>query len=146
MSYLFDTNIFIRAAKRNDPERQIVLGAIRKLRANNDDLCYTTQVLVEFWNVSTRSAAARGGLGHSLEVTERKAQLIEKNFRLLPESLATHQEWRRLVSAHSVEGVQVHDTMLAAVMTVHRVSHIVTFNKAHFTRFSSIIALLPSEV
>lgn len=146
MSYLIDTNIFLRAAKRNDPDRPLVLEAIRKLRANNEDLCYTTQVLVEFWNVSTRPTTARGGLGHALQVTERKARLIEKNFRLLPESLATHQEWRRLVSTHSVEGVQVHDTMLAAVMIVYGVTHIVTFNKAHFERFGNITALLPSDV
>jgi predicted nucleic acid-binding protein len=146
MSYLIDTNIFIRVAKRNDPDRQLALDAIRKLRANKEDLCYTTQVLVEFWNVSTRPAAARGGLGHTLQVTERKAQLIEKNFRLLPESLATHQEWRRLVSTHAIEGVQVHDAMLAAVMIVHGVTHIVTFNKGHFERFGKITALLPSEV
>ena len=48
MSYLIDTNIFIRVAKRNDPDRQLALDAIRKLRANKEDLCYTTQVLVEF--------------------------------------------------------------------------------------------------
>src|SRR5262249_4104902 len=124
MAYLIDTNIFIRLAKRNDPDRQQALDAIRRLRAKKEDLCYTTQVLVEFWNVSTRPVTARGGLGHSLQVTERKAQLIEKNFRLLTESIATHQEWRRLVTAHSVEGVEVHDTMLVAVMTVHGISHL----------------------
>ena len=88
----------------------------------------------------------RGGLGHTPQVTERKAQLIEKNFRLLPESLATHQEWRHLVSTHSVEGVQVHDAMLAAVMIVYGVTHIVTFNRADFKRFGNITALLPSDV
>jgi predicted nucleic acid-binding protein len=146
MAYLIDSNVFLRAAKRNDPDRQLALDAIRKLRANKEDLCYTTQVLVEFWNVCTRPAHARGGLGLSLQMTERKARLIEKRFRLLTESLATHQEWRRLVSNHSVSGVEVHDAMLAAVMRVYGVTHLLTFNKDDFKRYPGITALLPSEV
>ena len=146
MPYLIDTNIFLRVAKRNDPERQNYLEALQRLAAHREDLCYTTQILVEFWNVCTRPASARGGLGLSLQATERKVRLIEKRFRFLPESAATHQEWRRLVSAHAVAGVQVHDTMLVAVMTVHNITHLLTFNKGDFKRFSGILALTPAEV
>src|SRR5262245_39878651 len=127
MAYLIDTNIFLRAAKRNDSSRQLTLNALQKLREKNETLCYTTQVLVEFWNVCTRPSTARGGLGLSCQTTERKIRIIEKWFHLLLESLATHQEWRRLVLAHSVQGVQVHDTMLVAVMQVYNVSHLLTF-------------------
>jgi predicted nucleic acid-binding protein len=146
MSYLIDTNVFLRVTKRNDPARQLALDALRKLRSNNETLCYTTQVLVEFWNVCTRPVAARGGLGLSYQATERKVQIIEKWFHLLPESLTTHQEWRRLVVAHSVQGVQVHDTMLVAVMHVHNISHLLTFNRDDFKRFPSITVLTPSEI
>lgn len=146
MAYLIDSNVFLRAAKRADPDRPLALGAIRKLRANKEDLCYTTQVLVEFWNVCTRPTSARGGLGLSLQITERKTNLIKKRFRLLTESLATHQEWRRLVAAYSVSGVHVHDAMLVAVMKVYGVTHLMTFNKDDFKRYPGITALLPSEV
>jgi hypothetical protein len=54
MAYLIGSNVFLRAAKRNDPVRRLALEAIRKLRADNEDLCYTTQVLVEFWSVGAR--------------------------------------------------------------------------------------------
>jgi hypothetical protein len=37
MSYLIDTNVFLRAAKRNDPDRQLALDAFRKLRANKEE-------------------------------------------------------------------------------------------------------------
>jgi predicted nucleic acid-binding protein len=146
MAYLIDSNVFLRVAKRNDPGRQPALEAIRKLRANNEDLCYTTQVLVEFWNVCTRPTHARGGLGLSIQMTERKARLIEKRFRLVSENMATHQEWRRLVASCSVSGVEVHDAMLAAVMKVHGITHLLTFNKDDFKRYPGIRALLPSEV
>jgi predicted nucleic acid-binding protein len=146
MAYLIDSNVFLRAAKRNDPDRRLALEAVSKLRANNEDLCYTTQVLVEFWNVCTRPTQARGGLGLSIQMTERKARLIEKRFRLVTESLATHQEWRRLVSDCSVSGVEVHDAMLVAVMKVNSITHLLTFNKDDFKRYPGIIAILPSEV
>jgi predicted nucleic acid-binding protein len=146
MSYLIDTNIFLRLVRHNDPDRQIVLAALQKLRSRNEDLCYTTQVLVEFWNVCTRPLTARGGLGLAHEAAERKTKLIEEQFRLLPESLATHQEWRRLVALHRVKGVQVHDTMLAAVMNVHGITQLLTFNKPDFKRFGSFDVLSPAEV
>jgi predicted nucleic acid-binding protein len=146
MPYLIDTNIFLRVAKRNDPERATCLEALQLLAAHQEDLCYTTQTLVEFWNVCTRPASARGGLGLSLQTTERKVRLIEKRFRILPESAATHQEWRRLVSAHAVEGVQVHDTMLVAVMTIHKITHLLTYNKGDFKRFAGVTAVTPAEV
>ncbi|MBI1766693.1 MAG: PIN domain-containing protein [Acidobacteria bacterium] len=146
MPYLIDTNVFLRLAKRNDPDRQIAMAALQTLRSRNEDLCYTTQVLVEFWNVCTRPLTARGGLGLALEVVERKAKLIEGQFRLLPENLATHQEWRRLVALHRVSGVQVHDTMLAAVMNVHGMTHLLTFNKPDFKRFGTFETVSPADV
>lgn len=146
MPYLIDTNILLRLAKRNDPDRPIALKALRELKSQNEDLCYTTQVLVEFWNVCTRPLTARGGLGLTLDVTERKARLIEKQFRLLPESLATHQEWRQLVKLHNVKGVQVHDTMLAAVMNVYGITHLLTFNTPDFKRFGNVDVVSPVDV
>jgi predicted nucleic acid-binding protein len=146
MSYLIDTNILLRLAKRTDPDRALALTALQKLKSQNEELCYTTQVLVEFWNVCTRPLTARGGLGLTIEAAERKTRLIEKQFRLLPESLVTHQEWRRLVKLHNVKGVQVHDTMLAAVMNIYGITHLLTFNTPDFKRFGSFNVVSPADV
>ena len=146
MPYLFDTNIFLRLASQNDPQRPTALGALQKLRAQNEVLCYTPQVLSEFWNVCTRPATSRGGLGLSLVQTERKARVIERYFRLLPDSLVTFQEWRRLVSAHSVMGVQVHDAKLAASILTYGITHLLTFNIDHFKRYSGFTAVNPANV
>ena len=59
------------------------------------------------------------GLGLSLDQTELKARVIERYFVPLPDSLATFQEWRRLVVNHSVTGVAVHDAKLVASMNVY---------------------------
>ena len=39
-------------------------------------------------------------------------RLIERFYRFLPDSAAVHAEWRRLLVAHNVAGVQVHDANL----------------------------------
>jgi predicted nucleic acid-binding protein len=101
---------------------------------------------LSFWNVCTRPLAARGGLELTIEATERKAKLIEKQFRLLPENLATHQEWRRLVKIHNVKGVQVHDTMLAAVMNIYGITRLLTFNTPDFKRFGNLDVVSPADV
>src|SRR5947208_1541754 len=53
----------------------------------------------------TRPVTARGGYGLSVAATDRRLQTAERLFRLLPDSQATYDEWRRLVVAHSVSGV-----------------------------------------
>ena len=69
--------------------------------------------------------------------------MIERYCQLLTESLATHQEWRRLIMAHSVQGVLIHDTRTISVMNVHGITHLLTFDKDDFKRFPGITALYP---
>jgi hypothetical protein len=75
-----------------------------------------------------------------------KVRIIEKHFKLLPDSIATHHEWRRLVVAHSIIGVQVHDAKLIASMIVHNVPRLLTFNVDDFRRFTTITAIHPKDV
>lgn len=90
--YLLDTNIFLRLAEKNSLARPLILDAIRKIRLQNKTICYTSQILAEFWNVCTRPVSARGGFGLTIEKTERKANLIQKHFELLPDTPATFLE------------------------------------------------------
>lgn len=146
MPYLIDTNVFLRLVPDSDPDRALVLSALRKLRDQNEQIFYTTQVLAEFWAVCTRPATARGGYGLSPAKTERKARMIERFCGLITENLATHQEWRQLIVNLAVQGVVIHDARLVAVMKVHGITNILTFNKDDFKRFSGIKALSPSEI
>lgn len=116
MPYLIDTNVFLRLVPDSDPDRALVLSALRKLRDQNEQIFYTTQVLAEFWAVCTRPATARGGYGLSPAKTERKARMIERFCGLITENLATHQEWRQLIVNLAVQGVVIHDARLVAVL------------------------------
>ena len=146
MLWLFDTNIFLRLAEKNNPLRQVILQALQIFRARRETVCFTPQVLSEFWNVCSRSVNACGGLGLSLAETERKVSLIEKHFRLFPDNLATFQEWRKIVRDFAISCVQVHDAKLVASMIVHGVSNLVTFNTKEFRRFPQITAVEPQNI
>jgi len=106
-----------------------------------------SQNCVEFWNVATRPAA-KNGFGLAPAEADRLLRLIERIFPLLFEAPKIYSEWRRLVLAFSVSGVQVHDARLVAVMKVNEVTHILTFNTADFKRYTSegIVAIDPATV
>ena|SRR6266571_4513784 len=146
MAYLVDTNVFLRLVPKKDPDRHTVLHSLQKLRINNEQLFYTTQVLAEFLTVYTRPASARGGYGLSFKRAERKLRLIERYCRLLPDSAATHQEWRQLVVAYSVKGVEVHDARLVASLIIHRVNNLLTFDTGDFKRYKEITVVSPADL
>jgi len=146
MSSLLDTNVLLRVAHKNDPLRQVSLAAIRTLRTSREPLYYTPQILAEFWNVCTRPASARGGFGLSPRETERRAKIIEHYLDLLPDSLATYLEWRRLLVTHTISGVAVHDARIVASMKVYNVRQLVTFNVDDFQRYRDISVITPQAL
>jgi predicted nucleic acid-binding protein len=146
MPYLFDTNIFLRLASTDDPARPVALQAFQELRKRRETLCYTPQVLAEFWSVATRAPAARGGLGLSPAETERRPRVIERYFHLLPDNLATYQEWRQLVARYAVVGAQAHDARLIASMKAYGISQLLTFNVDHFRRYRDITVIEPQQI
>lgn len=112
MNILVDTGILLRVVIRADPLNPQAREAVRILKARGDKLITLTQNAAEFWNVCTRPSAAKGGYGLSIQETAKKLRLIERLVEFKPDSLAIFQEWKRLVVAHSILGVQVHDARI----------------------------------
>lgn len=146
MPYLADTNILLRFVSPSDPNHPLVSSALYSLLGRGERVSYTSQNLVEFWNVCTRPTTARGGFGLSVEETDRRARIIETYLTFLPDCEAVHLEWRRLVVHYRVSGVQVHDTRIVAAMLAGGITHLLTFNADDFRRFSEITAVHPSEI
>jgi predicted nucleic acid-binding protein len=140
-----DTNILLRFVEPNDPEHALVRKAVRLLTARGESLCFASQNLVEFWNVCTRPVA-NNGLGLTPAQTDERATMLESTFELIPDSERVHAEWRRLVVAHSVAGVRVHDARLVAAMLVHGVPHLLTLNDRDFARYPGISVVHPRNV
>ncbi|MGA2050688.1 MAG: type II toxin-antitoxin system VapC family toxin [Terracidiphilus sp.] len=142
--YLVDSNVLIRWVQPEGPQFEVVRKAILRIENTDDTPCYTSQNLGEFWNVLTRPAD-RNGYGLSPEGARIRAEQIEAKFLLLPDNPEIHIQWRRLLVAHSISGVQVHDARLAAAMHVHGVKRILTFNTRDFARFIDIEASHPAD-
>jgi hypothetical protein len=81
---------------------------------------------------------------------EAEAASFESAFPLLPETPDIYPAWKSLVMALGVIGKQVHDARQVAVCHVHGVTHLLTFNTGHFTRFSAfgpgIVVVDPANV
>jgi predicted nucleic acid-binding protein len=135
MAYLIDTNILVRLANAADPNYAVAAYAVLELHRRGEVLHITPQVLIEFRNVATRPKTANG-LGLSTSDAETEAATAGAIFPLLADTPAIYPAWEALVKALGVIGKQVHDARLVAVCHVNGVSHLLTFNGAHFTRLA----------
>ena len=145
MRILLDSNVLLRWNIRTAPQSQLVIRAVDLLLASGALPCYTSQNLGEFWNVLTRPLD-RNGFGLTPQEADRRARMIENKIPILPDDPAVHLVWRRLLVAHAISGVQVHDARIAAAMNVHGVKRILTLNTRDFARFPSIEAIHPEQV
>lgn len=143
--YLVDSNVLLRWVKPDHSDYPAIVSAIDVLLRSSAVLCYTSQNVAEFWNTCTRPAD-RNGYGLSPQDADRTARFFEERLRLLPDSLAVHEEWRQLVVIHGISGARVHDARLVAAMHVHGVKRILTFNGRDFARYVDIEAVHPRGV
>lgn len=146
MFILADTGILLRAVDPADPQHAVIERAVRVLTGRGDVLAAALQNLAEFWNVCTRPATSRGGLGPDLAETESRVQDVESTFPILDDPPGLFRVWRRLVVAHGVKGKQVHDARLAALMEASGIAHILTLNGPDFARHPGLTALDPAAV
>lgn len=136
MSYLLDTSVLVRLASTLDPSHGTARDTVARLHRQGESLCVAPQNLIEFRNVATRSASLNG-VGLSIAVAEGLATTFESSFQLLPETPDIFPAWKAIVQSLGVIGKQVHDARLVAICHVHNVSHMLTFNTPHFSRFAS---------
>ncbi|HTS68165.1 MAG TPA: type II toxin-antitoxin system VapC family toxin [Terriglobia bacterium] len=145
MDCLADTNVLLRSIHQSHPMHASALAALMSLLASGDRVYVTPQNIIEFWNVCTRPAD-RNGLGLTPSEADREASRLEDILTLLPDIPGIYPEWRRLVVAHSVSGVRVHDARIVAAMNVYGISRLLTFNGPDFTRYARIRAIHPNDL
>ena len=144
MGVLVDTNVLLRRTQPDHPSHTLAVESVAKLLAAAEPVYFTLQNIAEFWNVSTRPAA-NNGLGLSVALTQAEVEKIERLLTVLPDAPAVYNEWKRLVVRHGVMGVKVHDAKLVAMMNVHSVRRILTFNTDDFLRYG-VEAVHPSSL
>jgi hypothetical protein len=75
---------------------------------------------------------------------------VTESTTLVSETPDIYPEWKALVAALGIIGKQVHDARLVAVCHVHAVTHLLTFNVAHFVRMAGfgpgVVVVDPASV
>src|ERR1700683_4220030 len=125
MRVLLDTNILLRSAQPSHPLCPQATHAVSNLLRKKDAVFFCSQNIAEFWNVATRPAD-KNGLGLSQEEVLREVSNIEGLLTLLPDIPAIYTAWKAIVRDHKVQGVQVYDARLVALMSVYAIEGILT--------------------
>lgn len=142
---LTDTNILLRSIHPQHPHHAWAKSAVNTFRRRNNVLCVAPQNLVEFWAVATRPRDDNG-LGLTTAQATKELSAVLDFFRLLPHTPDVTEAWKQIVTAQGVSGKQTHDAHLVAIMQVHSVQTILTFNAGHFVRFPGITVVDPTQV
>jgi predicted nucleic acid-binding protein len=145
VAVLIDSNVLLRSLHPGHPHYADAGNSVAALRLRNEDLCIAPQTLIEFWAVATRPRDDNG-LGLSPHRVAAELTSLRRLFRLLPSNPDVFETWQRIVTTHGVLGKQTHDAHLVAIMQVHAVTSILTFNVSHFVRFPGISVLNPANI
>ena len=145
MDYLVDTSVLVRTVHPPDPSRAIAVRALRTLGSAGHRLCVLPQNLAEFWFTCTRPVDSNG-LGYSFARTRRYISTFETIFELFYETPEVYREWRRLLDQYESSGRHLFDARLAAAAKFHGFDQVLTFDVAHFRRYSGIMVTHPADV
>lgn len=122
-----------------------VARSISILTNRRDELHVVAQNLIEFWVVATRPLIGNG-LELTVSQTQRELTKLKTIFTILPETADILPKWEQLIVKHEVLGKQAHDARLVAAMSIHNLTHLLTFNDRDFKRFSEITVLNPRNI
>lgn len=142
--YLLDTNILLRAVQPEAPNYALAVESVALILDSGDNVFLTPQILIEFWAVATRPINVNG-LGWSSTVVETELEQLQQQFPMLDDTAEVFSKWLHLVKQYAVQGKQVHDARLVAVMQAYGLTHLLTFNGEDFQRYP-ITAVHPSEI
>ena len=146
MSYAVDTNILARSVQENHPMHMVAKESVKVLLGRGEEVYGLAQNLYEFWVAATRPLE-QNGLG--LSAAQAQMHLVEFETTLVPvpDVSDIYPEWKRLVGLRTVMGKNAHDARIVAAMSVHGISHLLTFNGRDFKRFQDIITVIePADV
>lgn len=144
MSFAVDTNVLLRSMDDGHVAQPIAKNGLFALRDRGETLSSFPQNLIEFWAVATRPVI-NNGLGLSIPQAEQDLLKLKTLFALLSDTPEIFPAWEKIVLQYRVAGKKAHDARLVAAMSVHNLTHLLTFNATDFKRFTAITAVSPQS-
>ena len=142
--YLIDTNVLLRSSAPFLAEHRIASDSLAELALRGNRLYIAPQVVVEFRAVATRPVNVNGLGWPAAQAMDELTKILDE-FPLLGEKSTAFELWLGLVRQYAVVGKSAHDAKLVAFMASHGLTHLLTFNKAHFSRYD-LHLVSPAEV
>ena len=127
-----DTNVWIALAVHDHPFHEQATSTLVRLVAEHTQLFISGQILRECAGICTIGR----GLSRVLtwdEVTTALEVVLALSI-LLEENEASARMFMRLGATYQIQGRQVHDANIVAVMISRGLSHLLTFNPGDFRR------------
>ena len=142
---LVDSNVLLRSIEPDHVQFDVARQSIYTLGTNGATLLIAPQIIYELWVVCTRPVE-QNGVGLTIDDTAEEVSKILNHLVLLMEEPKVFLIWHQLVITNKVLGKRAHDARLIAMMLVHKVTHLLTFNTQDFQSFKDIVVLHPDEV
>lgn len=147
-NWLADTNIWLRLSEPAHPMFAPAFQAVGTILGRSEEIVLVPQVITEYWRVVTASASQRGGFGWEPAQADAEVRQLEAQFPMRQDTPDIYDHWREIVRAEGVTGASVYDARLVAVMLVHGLTRILTFNVKDFRRYErlGILPVHPSDL
>ena len=139
-----DTNILIRSTVKTAPMHQETRIALDKLWKAQCELWISRQVLREYMVNVTRHQTFMQPL--PISTVMKRVKYFVSNFELAEDSEIVTDNLLSLISTIEISGKQIHDANIVATMQAYDIEELLTNNVEDFTRFSSLIRILPVEI
>jgi len=131
-----DTNVLVYSTVAGNPWHQQARQWLSEMQSAGVRLCVTTQILREYVVVLTRGAVFENSFEVDQVLTQVEALL--PSFTVLDEPAEAADLLRGLVRRHRVRGKRVHDANIVAVMLIHGIHRLATYNRGDFAGFDEI--------
>jgi predicted nucleic acid-binding protein len=136
-----DTNVLVFASVQTAPLHADAQQKLADLRAAGAELWISRQVIREYLVTLTRPQTYAAP--QPISVLAAQVAAFQRIIRVADEFPAVTSELLKLLAAIPCGGKQVHDANIVATMEVYDIPRLLTDNTADFTRFASVITVLP---
>lgn len=142
---LLDSNVLIYAEQEESPYFNASKALRDRALTGEVSACISPQVLCEFFAVTTNPRRATDPLTVEEATDQIRRYSESEDLTLIYPGPGIVAQMLSLLEIHPVTDSDIYDLFLMATMLENGVKQIYTFNTKHFTPFSDIEALTPSE-
>ena len=138
---MVDTNVLVYATVSGNPWHNAARNWITTLQQDNTVLWITTQIVREYLVILTRGQVFSQTF--TIDEALNEIEALFPSFEIAGESEASLVRLRAIVRQYQIQGKQIHDANLVAVMLTHGILHLATYNETDFKRFQEISLEVP---